>query len=104
MDMEIDMNKVTTNGLLSAAFAGALAAGTILAAEPASAESKVKCYGVAKAGQNDCASADGSHSCAGQASKDYDAKEWKYVEKTECIEMGGGTTPDEAMKNPGPEA
>ena len=28
---------------------------------------KEKCYGIAKAGKNDCAAANGSHSCAGQA-------------------------------------
>ncbi|MGZ5858932.1 MAG: BufA1 family periplasmic bufferin-type metallophore, partial [Burkholderiaceae bacterium] len=28
---------------------------------------KEKCFGVAKAGQNDCASSNGSHSCAGQS-------------------------------------
>lgn len=48
-----------------------------------------KCYGIAKAGQNDCASSNGSHSCAGQAKTDNDATEWKYVAKGTCEKAGG---------------
>ena len=38
---------------------------------------KEKCYGVAKAGQNDCSNLSGSHSCAGQAKVAMDATEWR---------------------------
>jgi uncharacterized membrane protein len=48
-----------------------------------------KCFGVAKAGQNDCAA--GSHSCAGQAKADNAADDWKYVAKGTCEKMGGAT-------------
>ena len=48
-----------------------------------------KCYGVAKAGQNDCASTDGTHSCAGQSKADNLPKEWKYVAKGTCTKLGG---------------
>lgn len=48
-----------------------------------------KCFGVAKAGQNDCATANGSHSCAGQAKKDMVANDWKYVAKGTCEKLGG---------------
>ena len=48
-----------------------------------------KCYGVAKAGQNDCASSNGSHGCAGQAKTDNDATEWKHVAKGTCEKAGG---------------
>jgi uncharacterized membrane protein len=51
------------------------------------------CYGVAKAGQNDCSSASGSHSCAGQASVDMSPDEWKYVAKGTCEQVGGKLTP-----------
>lgn len=54
---------------------------------------KEKCYGIAKAGKNDCASADGAHSCAGQAKVDNGAAEWKYVAKGTCEKVGGKTTP-----------
>ena len=51
-----------------------------------------KCFGIAKAGQNDCATANGSHSCSGQAKKDMDANEWKYVAKGTCEKLGGKLT------------
>lgn len=40
------------------------------------------CYGIAKKGKNDCGTK--THSCAGQAKKDYDPKEWKYVTTGTC--------------------
>ena len=82
------MNKA----LLATAMAGIVGASMAMSA-PAAAQSKEKCYGVAKAGQNDCASADGSHSCAGHATKDNDPNEWKYVDAGTCADMGGTTTP-----------
>jgi uncharacterized membrane protein len=60
-----------------------------LASSPAAAQQKEKCYGIAKAGQNDCANASGSHSCAGQAKVDMDKGEWKYVAKGTCESMKG---------------
>jgi uncharacterized membrane protein len=51
---------------------------------------KQKCYGVAKAGKNDCATS--SHACAGHAKADNDPVEWKYVPKGECEKMGGTLT------------
>ena len=50
-------------------------------------EEGVKCYGVAKAGKNDCATA--SHSCAGKAAKDGDAAEWVKLSKDACEKEGG---------------
>ena len=62
-----------------------------LLSTPAMAQSaaKEKCYGIAKAGQNDCANLSGSHSCAGQSKADMDAGEWKYVPKGTCKDMKG---------------
>lgn len=86
------MNK--RQALIAAALAGVCAVtATTASANPemkgdAKAD-KEKCYGVAKAGQNDCASANGSHSCAGQAKMDKDANEWKYVAKGTCEKAGG---------------
>lgn len=48
-----------------------------------------KCYGVAKAGKNDCAGA--SHSCQGQGKKDSDANEWVKVPKGTCERIVGGS-------------
>ncbi|MFN3792966.1 DUF2282 domain-containing protein [Massilia sp.] len=45
------------------------------------------CYGVAKAGQNDCGTA--THGCAGVAKVDNDPNEWKFVAKGTCTQLGG---------------
>jgi uncharacterized membrane protein len=77
---------------IQSALASVLAFGAISAAQagPVKADaSKDKCFGITKAGQNDCASATGSHSCAGTATKDKDPGDWKYVEKGTCEKMGG---------------
>lgn len=55
----------------------------------AQAAPKEKCYGIAKAGQNDCANLAGTHSCAGQSKADGEVGEWKYVAKGSCKAMGG---------------
>jgi len=72
--------------LASAALAVTIA--TTVAA-PAHAGGKEKCYGVAMAGQNDCANLAGTHSCAGQSSVDNDSGEWKLVAKGTCEDIGG---------------
>ncbi|MDO8799371.1 DUF2282 domain-containing protein [Phenylobacterium sp.] len=74
--------------------ATALSATFALLALPASAApaGKEKCFGIAKAGQNDCADANGVHACAGQAKKDNLTTEWKYVAKGACEKEGGKLT------------
>jgi uncharacterized membrane protein len=42
-----------------------------------------KCFGVAKAGQNDCAAGAGT-TCAGTAKKDYQGNAWTLVAKGTC--------------------
>jgi uncharacterized membrane protein len=76
--------------LISSTIAGLLALGFNTTAQ---ADEKEKCYGVAKAGKNDCASANGTHSCAGQSKVDSDGNEWKYVAKGTCDKLGGSTKP-----------
>ncbi|MQA37807.1 BufA1 family periplasmic bufferin-type metallophore [Rugamonas aquatica] len=85
------MNK--RQALIAAALATVCAAsvGTASAATASAAAEKEKCFGIAKAGQNDCASANGSHSCAGQSKTDNGAAEWKYVAKGTCEKAGGKT-------------
>lgn len=92
------MNKA----LLASAVAGIVGASlTLSTAALAQAEGKEKCYGIAKAGQNDCASADGSHSCAGHATTDNSPNEWKLVDAGKCAEMGGSTTAGTAPASEG---
>jgi uncharacterized membrane protein len=68
---------------------------------PAAAQAKEKCFGIAKAGQNDCASISGVHSCAGQAKVDMDKGEWKYVAKGTCKDMGGLSMDEAKMMKKG---
>jgi uncharacterized membrane protein len=55
-----------------------------------------KCYGIAKAGQNDCATA--THGCAGMATADKDPAEWKSVPKGTCEKAGGKLAPPKPNK------
>ena len=80
--------------VISSALASVLALGLVgqAASQP---KPKEKCYGIAKAGQNDCANLAGTHTCAGQAKADKDTGEWKYVAGGTCKQLGGMTA-DEA--------
>jgi len=77
-----------SNHSFNAAIAGAFAAALALAAVPAQAAddggAKEKCFGIAKAGQNDCAST-GNNSCAGTAKADYEKGAWVLVPKGTCL-------------------
>ena len=61
----------------------------------------VQCYGVALAGENDCAAGPGT-SCAGTSTVDYQGNAWKYVEGGEsaCNDMGG-TLAEQDNNEPG---
>lgn len=62
-----------------------------MSAQAADKPEMEKCYGVAKAGKNDCAA--NGHSCAGQ-SKSADPKEWVSLPKGTCDRLvGGNLTP-----------
>ena len=83
------MNKKTLNTLLAGAVALTMAgAATMAQAE----EGQEKCYGVVKAGMNDCGAADKSHACAGQATTDGSASEWVYVPAGLCAKLANGST------------
>ena len=75
--------------IVSSALASVLALGLLNTASAADAAGKEKCFGIAKAGQNDCANLSGTHSCAGQSKADMGADEWKYVATGTCQKMGG---------------
>lgn len=82
-------NKIMPS-LLAAAVAGAaLAALPTTSASAQDGKKYEKCYGIAKAGENSCAAANGSHSCAGQAKADYDGQEFKDVAVGTCEQMNG---------------
>lgn len=68
---------------LCATLMGALGA---MAALPAQAENMEKCFGVALAGQNDCAAGPGT-TCAGTSKVDYQGNSWKLVPAGTCMTM-----------------
>ncbi len=78
---------MTQRALIAATAAAVMSLSMV--AVPAAAQEKEKCFGISKAGQNDCASVSGVHSCAGQSKVDMDKMEWKYVAKGTCKGMKG---------------
>ena len=86
---------MNSSSTIQAAIAGLLALGlvTSAAAQPVpQPKDSEKCYGIAKAGKNDCGTA--KHACAGLGAKtDNDPNEWKYVAKGTCDKVGGKMQP-----------
>ncbi len=70
------------------AIASALAAALVLPAATHAQGNVEKCYGVAKAGKNDCQT--GASSCAGTSKKDSQADAWISVPKGTCDKLVGG--------------
>lgn len=77
----------TKNLLTGAALAAALTIG-VNAVETKADGHMEKCYGVSKAGKNDCQAH--NHSCAGQATVDGDPQEWILMPKGLCERLVGG--------------
>jgi uncharacterized membrane protein len=95
------MNK--RQALVAAALASVCAVNADLATASANGQmgmqakgEQEKCYGAAKAGQNDCGTA--THGCAGQATVDNDPAEWRNVAKGSCEKTGGKLSPPKQVK------
>jgi uncharacterized membrane protein len=72
---------------LSAVFAGALAMGLAIASHAGDAKQPMeKCYGVSKAGENDCKAGAGT-TCAGTSKVDYQKNAWKLVPAGTCTQI-----------------
>lgn len=84
--------------LLTAAMGG-LFASTLMTSPAMAADmsGKEKCFGVAKAGHNDCSSNKSAHSCAGQATRDNDPMDFVAVPKGTCAKLAHGTTTPAGM-------
>jgi uncharacterized membrane protein len=83
---------ISKKALIASAVGSLVAAAQLtLHAQPAPAPKfdAEKCYGVAKAGKNDCAA--NGHSCQAQAKQDGNGREWVYVPKGTCERLVGGT-------------
>ncbi|MBN8186620.1 DUF2282 domain-containing protein [Salipiger thiooxidans] len=72
--------------LKTVALLGAVATAVTLSAQTVQAQAKEKCFGVALAGQNDCAAGPGT-TCAGTAKVDYQGNAWKLVDAGTCMDM-----------------
>ena len=92
------MNK--RHALVAAALASVCAAQASAAGQmDAQGKDQEKCYGAAKAGQNDCGTL--VHGCAGQATVDNDPAEWKHVPKGSCEKIGGKLNPPKKAEGKG---
>ena len=69
--------------IASSALATVLALGLGSASVHAQDKAKEKCFGIAKAGQNDCAAGPGT-SCSGTSKRDYQGDAWKKVPAGTC--------------------
>ena len=88
------------NFALRSAIAGVVALGFLAVGNPTMAGDEhgkmkmkmegEKCYGIAKAGMNDCKS--GMHGCKGKASKDGDKASFIVVPHGTCDKIAGGST------------
>ena len=82
--------------VLATVFAAAVTAPTFVSAIPSGAPvpapsySAEKCYGIAKAGSNDCAST-GNNSCGGTSKRNGDTKAWIFVPEGYCERIVGGS-------------
>ena len=79
---------------IQSAIAGIMLLGLLAGVGAAHAdEAKEKCFGIAKAGMNDCGSNKSKHSCAGQSKMDNDPSDFKAVPVGTCAKMGGTLKP-----------
>lgn len=80
------MSKNSIGKIAGLALAAGITAG--LSVPPVAAQSggMEKCYGVAKAGKNDCAAGPGT-SCSGTSTRDYQGDAWKLVATGSCETM-----------------
>ena len=83
-----------TSKFLTSAAIGLAAVGLAVSApqDSTAAGDKEKCYGVVKAGKNDCGSKVAGHSCAGQAKEDALGHEFIALPKGICERLAGGST------------
>jgi len=83
--------------LVMLALAAVVSTGLTVASGQAMAAGKMKmekCYGIAKAGMNDCGGKGTGHSCQGQSKVNGEKNDWLMVPKGTCNKIvGGSTTP-----------
>ncbi|RVV99213.1 DUF2282 domain-containing protein [Mesobaculum littorinae] len=75
-----------SNRTLAVASAVAAALTATYGAAPVQAQAMEKCYGVAEAGENDCAAGPGT-TCAGTSTVDWQGNAWTLVQAGTCEEI-----------------
>lgn len=75
--------------LLALAAAGSLVTSTLAQPIATPAGDMEKCYGIVKAGMNDCATA--TQSCASSATKDRQPDAFIFLPKGDCLKIAGGS-------------
>ena len=80
---------MNTKIMVNSALAGVFALGMLAGAQAVAQDKPEKCYGIAKAGKNDCQTANAS--CAGTSHTDKQSDAWIYVPKGTCEKIVGGT-------------
>jgi uncharacterized membrane protein len=76
--------------LIAGAISGLVTLGLLSAGvQAAEKEPREKCYGVSKAGKNDCQTS--SSACAGTAKKDGQKDAWIYLPKGSCEKIVGAS-------------
>ena len=88
----------STNATLAGAIAGllTLATSTSAVAGAIHCEERERCYGVVKAGLNDCATA--TSACSGTSKQDFQKDAWIYIAKGTCEKLGGTLKPPAVAK------
>ncbi len=93
------MSSVKTTSALAAIAIAAASTAALAGNTPAASPAMEKCYGVAKAGKNDCKAGPGT-SCAGTSTRDYQGNAWKLVKAGTCLSIrtprGHGTLEPQA--------
>ncbi len=94
----MDKTKVMANMVITAMVGVGL---SVMAADKVQAAPKMemeKCYGIVKAGKNDCGIA-GGHACAGLAKENNSPHEWIFVPKGTCLKIVGGSLTPKTSAN-----
>lgn len=86
-----NMTKLTCAALVSAGLALAAVDTQAAPSTMKGMNNMEKCYGIAKAGKNDCGGKKTHHSCQGQAVQSGDLNDWLIVPKGLCGKINGGS-------------
>jgi uncharacterized membrane protein len=93
MEIAMTNTKIIVSSAL-AALASLAASGAIAGPAEQPNYTFEKCYGVVKAGLNDCQTS--THSCAGTSTADNQGDAWVYVPAGTCAKLSGGSTEPKA--------